>query len=98
MKICRRFLISGKVQGVGFRAFTFREATSLGVVGWVRNLEDGRVEALVLAPQETMLSLEARIRQGPRGSRVDRVEVIEVEYREALTSFAVIQDGEAPWE
>jgi acylphosphatase len=73
----RRYRIWGRVQGVGFRAFVWRQASELGVAGWVRNRFDGSVETLVSASPETHANLLAALEQGPRMSRVDRVDVTE---------------------
>ncbi len=70
----RRIRVSGRVQGVGFRAFVWREALALAVNGWVRNRTDGTVEAVIAADDATLDRLLDRIRQGPRWSRVDRIE------------------------
>lgn len=70
----RRLRIHGRVQGVGFRAFVYREAQLLGIDGWVRNRTDGTVEALVRGDQGTIADLLARIEEGPRWGRVDRVD------------------------
>lgn len=75
MRVARRFLISGRVQGVGFRYFTETAARREGVHGWVRNLPDGRVEAAAEGEAEAIERFERSLRQGPRGARVDRVEV-----------------------
>ena len=75
MRVARRFVISGRVQGVGFRAFTHAAAAREGVTGWVRNLPDGRVEALVEGEAEAVTRVERAIRSGPAGSRVDSVNV-----------------------
>jgi acylphosphatase len=75
MKVARRFVISGHVQGVGFRWFTQDTARREGAVGWVRNLPDGRVEAIVEGDEEAVTSVERAIHRGPRGARVERVEV-----------------------
>ena len=75
MLIARRFLVTGRVQGVGFRWFTQDTARREGVRGWVRNLADGRVEALVEGESEAVTRVERAIRSGPRGARVERVEV-----------------------
>ena len=67
-------LISGRVQGVGFRAFTEREARVLKLTGWVKNLPDGRVEAIVEGPKQAVDALLAKVRQGPRSARVEKCE------------------------
>jgi len=77
MRIARRFLISGRVQGVGFRWFTKDAAARAGVNGWVRNLPDGRVEAWVEGDADAVMRLEAALRLGPRGARVENVYTIE---------------------
>ena len=73
MRVARRFVISGRVQGVGFRWFTRETAAREGVTGWVRNLPDGRVEALVEGEVEAVTRVERALRSGPRGARVDDV-------------------------
>ena len=75
MRIARRFLISGRVQGVGFRYFTHDVATREGVTGHVRNLTDGRVEAFVEGDEEAVTRVERAIRMGPGGARVQSVDV-----------------------
>ena len=73
--LAHRFRIHGRVQGVGFRAFVFREARLMDISGWVRNRRDGTVEALVLGEAAAIDTLLARIEEGPRYGRVDRVDV-----------------------
>ena len=75
MRVARRFVISGKVQGVGFRWFTQDTATREGLKGWVRNLPDGRVEALLEGEDEAVTRVERALRSGPRGARVEKVQV-----------------------
>ena len=70
-------MISGHVQGVGFRCFTETAAVREGVNGWVRNLSDGRVEVMAEGPADTVDRFEHHIRQGPRGARIDDVQVTE---------------------
>ena len=72
-----RLLISGRVQGVFFRAYTCEEARMLGLKGWVRNLPDGRVEVLAQGDPEQLKVLEAFCRKGPPHARVRDVEVVE---------------------
>ena len=72
-----RLLISGRVQGVCFRAYTRDEARRLGLRGWVRNLPDGRVEAMAQGDPAKLRIFEAWCRQGPSHARVREVEVVE---------------------
>lgn len=76
-QVARRYLISGVVQGVGYRAFAERSARQLGVTGWARNQDDGRVEVLANGTVEQLDDFEARLRQGPRWAQVRTVEVSE---------------------
>jgi acylphosphatase len=69
-----RFLVSGLVQGVGFRWFVARHARSLGLTGYARNLLDGRVEVVVNGPDESLMQLERLLQQGPANAHVERVE------------------------
>lgn len=69
----KRAVVSGRVQGVGFRFFTERAARELGVRGWVRNLPDGSVETVAEGEDEAMARFLERLRRGPLSSRVDRV-------------------------
>ena len=85
--IARRYLISGRVQGVGFRAFAAHAAAELGLAGWVRNLSDGRVEALAAGPPERVAAFRARLWRGPALSRVDGVDESVVEGASAAGRF-----------
>ena len=69
-----RWLITGRVQGVGFRWFVYRRATALGVSGWARNLFDGRVEVVARGSLSAMESFEREIGEGPRFACVDKLE------------------------
>lgn len=75
----RRFLVSGRVQGVGFRYFTADAARREGMAGMVRNLADGRVEAVAEGESESMTRFERALRQGPSRSRVESVQVEDIE-------------------
>jgi acylphosphatase len=75
MRVARRYLISGRVQGVGFRYFTEAAAAREGLHGWVRNLPDGRVEIDVEGEAEAMERFERHVRHGPPGARVSDVQV-----------------------
>jgi acylphosphatase len=69
-------LISGFVQGVGFRAWTERRATALGLSGWVRNTEEGDVEAVFAGPSDRVEAMVSACMEGPRHSRVDAVKLL----------------------
>jgi acylphosphatase len=69
-----RLLVSGRVQGVGFRWWTVGEARALGLDGWVRNLRDGRVEVLAIGEDRAVDRLTSALAGGPPGSKVDSVE------------------------
>jgi acylphosphatase len=71
----RRYLVRGRVQGVGFRWFVEREAQLIGVGGWVRNRDDGMVEVMASGSNAQLGSLYDRLKQGPRAARIDAVEV-----------------------
>jgi acylphosphatase len=75
MRVARRYVITGRVQGVGFRYFAKDAADREGVTGWVRNLPDGRVEAMVEGDDEAVTRVERALRQGPGGARVATVVV-----------------------
>ncbi len=66
-----RFRVAGRVQGVGFRAFVQREASLLGLAGWVRNTWDGRVEGEAEGDSERLGRFQGSLRQGPPGSFVE---------------------------
>ena len=89
MRVARRLIISGRVQGVGFRYFTRETAAREGVKGRVRNLPDGRVEAYVEGESEAVTRVERALRQGPRGARVDAVEVDAEEPSGAYRGFEI---------
>ena len=78
MIIARRFIVKGDVQGVGFRYFTLRAARSLGIVGRVRNLPDGSVEAIAEGSQGAIESFMRELRRGPSHSHVNSVDETEV--------------------
>ena len=75
MRTSRRFLISGRVQGVGFRYFVQSVAMRESLSGWVRNLDDGRVETAALGDKDAMERFERALRQGPSSAQVDTVVV-----------------------
>ncbi|HTW58212.1 MAG TPA: acylphosphatase [Terriglobales bacterium] len=85
----RRYVVRGRVQGVGFRWFVEREAHILGIVGWVRNNHDGSVEVLAQGTRDQLSGLHARLREGPRAARVDAVEVADAKAVDGLNSFRI---------
>jgi len=85
----RRYVLRGRVQGVGFRWFVEREAHILGIAGWVRNKSDGSVEVLAMGSPEKLAGLRSRLREGPRAARVDDVEEFEAKPVSGLTSFRI---------
>ncbi len=82
--------ISGRVQGVFFRANTGKKAESLGLTGWVRNLPDGRVESVFEGEASAAEAMLNWSRTGTPPSRVDRVEVLEETATGAFTGFAIV--------
>jgi len=86
--IRRRIAVRGHVQGVFFRETTRRRALAAGVAGWVRNTPDGSVEAVFEGEREAVDGLVAFAQEGPRGSRVDWVDIVNEE-PEGLAGFEV---------
>jgi acylphosphatase len=74
-QIFRRYLVAGRVQGVGFRWFVEREAKLIGVTGWVRNRDDCGVEVLAAGTNAQLGMLYEKLKEGPRAARIDEVEV-----------------------
>ena len=85
----RRFVVRGRVQGVGFRWFVEREASTLGLVGWVRNNFDGSVEVLATGTREQLNQLRRKLQAGPRASRVDDLDESDARPVEGLTTFRI---------
>jgi acylphosphatase len=84
-----RFLVRGRVQGVGFRWFVEREAHILGVAGWVRNNADGAVEVHAQGTRDQLSGLRHRLQQGPRAARVDSVDESEANLTQGLKTFRI---------
>jgi acylphosphatase len=76
-KQAKRWFVTGRVQGVGFRYFVEKQASTLGVSGWARNLDDGRVEVYAVGSPESLSNLAAALHAGPPMSDVRSVEQIE---------------------
>jgi acylphosphatase len=89
MLVARKFLFSGLVQGVGFRYFTQRAAARHQVRGYVKNLEDGRVEALAQGPERSVEAFKQDLTAGPTYSRVDDVEEIVIEPSGEYSNFGI---------
>jgi acylphosphatase len=86
----RRWIVRGRVQGVGFRWFVAREATRLGVGGFVRNLHDGSVEVVSQGTDEQLDALGAALSRGPQMARVDAVDTLHVPVElEVPPTFAI---------
>ena len=89
MIVAKRFLVSGRVQGVGFRHFVRDHAAVEGVHGWVCNLADGRVEAVIEGDEESVLRVERAIRRGPSHAHVDNVVVEAAAPSGRATGFSI---------
>jgi len=89
MIVARRYVIAGRVQGVGFRYFAQATGVREGVHGWVRNLPDGRVEAQIEGDADAVERVEAALRRGPSSSRVDEVNVDEQAPTGRATGFTI---------
>lgn len=76
--IARRFLVTGRVQGVGFRAFVRRAAGRVDLAGFARNLPDGSVEVVARGTAPALDELESKVRVGPPFGRVSSLEVVEI--------------------
>jgi acylphosphatase len=76
-RLTRKYVISGRVQGVGYRVFAQKTARELGVRGWARNLQDGSVEVVGIGPSQKLDLLEAELRLGPPAADVRHLVVEE---------------------
>ena len=88
-KIRKHVYISGRVQGVGFRASTRRKAQRYQVKGWVRNLFDGRVEAVFTGKKESVEKIIDYVKKGPRFARVEDVEIHNEDYQGQFKNFTI---------
>ncbi|MFW6294669.1 MAG: acylphosphatase, partial [Halanaerobium sp.] len=71
----KHIYLSGRVQGVGFRAFTQRQASVLDIKGWVKNLADGRVEVVIQGEKNKVKQMIEKLKSGPSYARVDNIEI-----------------------
>ncbi len=87
--LCHRYFVSGRVQGVFFRANAATEARRLNLTGWARNLPDGRVEVLVRGPEHAVRAIGNWLRQGEPPAQVDELETIveDPDQFDELTAF-----------
>jgi len=88
-RVARRFFISGDVQGVGYRFFAQRAAARHQVVGFVKNLADGRVEALAEGPAQSVEAFKDELATGPRFSSVAHIEEINLDPSGSYSSFRI---------
>ena len=89
MLVARRYVIRGRVQGVGFRFFVSDAAEREGVRGFVRNLPDGRVEVVSEGDEESVVRFEMAIRRGPSLARVDEVDTDFIEWSGRFVRFSI---------
>ncbi|MFZ5811985.1 MAG: acylphosphatase [Thermodesulfobacteriota bacterium] len=82
-------IVTGKVQGVFFRSFVQEHADSLGLTGWVRNLQEGKVEVLAQGSEENLKTLKERLLQGPPLAQVHNVEANWTEYDKSYHGFEI---------
>ena len=87
--IAIRYIVRGRVQGVGFRWFVDYEARQLGLAGWVRNNLDGSVEILAMGSDQQHLALRGKLQHGPRAARVDEVKESPADPVAGLTTFRI---------
>jgi acylphosphatase len=87
--IQKSLMLSGRVQGVGFRYFTVQNAEKLKIKGWVRNRRDGKVEALLQGSPDNVEEMIARMKHGPSAARVDDVDISEAPADEEFKGFEV---------
>lgn len=88
----KRYRVTGRVQGVGFRYFVYREAQAMDIEGWVRNRADGTVEALAEASDEDHAMLRFRLEEGPRLARVTAVEAVDEPDQTVTPGFEIRRD------
>lgn len=99
----RHYIVSGRVQGVGFRQYVEKQATNYSISGIVRNLEDGRVEFFAKGTDESLEEFERAVRRGPMLSAVREVTSKTLEKPEGLDQdwstglFKIADDGVRPW-
>ncbi len=96
-RIRRRVIVTGRVQGVAFRAYSRSAARKIGVVGWVRNLPDGSVETVVEGDPERVTLMLAWLKRGAPQSRVDDLVIVEEKPTGEFADFDITFDGWESW-
>ncbi len=89
--LCKRYFVSGRVQGVNFRWAAAEQARALGLNGYARNLPDGRVEVLAAGPREALERLERWLWQGPPAAEVRELRSFDAEVTEAPGDFRIVR-------
>lgn len=92
MKVAKKYLISGRVQGVGFRFFAERVANQLGIRGYVKNRWDGRVEVYAVGDANSLEELKRHLAEGPRSARVTGIEETDEAVRKEYSTFRIEGD------
>jgi acylphosphatase len=87
--VAKKYIVAGRVQGVGFRWFVDHEARQLGLAGWVRNNIDGTVEVLAIGSAQQQTALRDKLQRGPRAARVDEVKELPADPVPGLTTFRI---------
>lgn len=91
-KQAKKYVVFGRVQGVGFRFFTENWAQRLGLSGYVKNCADGTVEAYAVGETPALEEFKARLEEGPRSARVDQVQEFEEQIKGGTAGFVVESD------
>ena len=96
------FLVSGRVQGVGFRIFTQQTAKNFNLLGWVRNLNDGRVEGIASGEESNINSFSDALKAGPDFSKVTDLCIVEISMNDfatekEFTTFTIAKDSVTTW-
>jgi len=95
-RIIRRLIVSGRVQGVGFRAWVEHQATERDLQGWVRNRRDGTVEAVVAGPPEAVSEMIAACHRGPWLAKVADVQIVDASERDLALQRPAEQFSQLP--
>ena len=82
--------VSGRVQGVFFRSCTKEKAIELGLTGWVKNLTDGRVEAMIYGEKDKISIIKEWLQQGPNASKVEKINTSKEQFDPSYTSFKIV--------